>query len=116
MALKDLEPFSRRDLFGGHGEVRIWNLMGQQAAAPFTAVLWCALEAGGRVGSHHQQDDPEVVICLGGSGRATVDNQGYPLAEGTLVYLPLGSFVTIENQSADEPLRYLIVKAAAHRA
>ena len=57
-----------------------------------------------------------MVICLGGSGRATVDNQGYPLAEGTLVYLPLGSFLTIENQSADEPLRYLIVKAAAHRA
>lgn len=98
------------DLFGGRGEVRIWNLL-QQTAEPFQAVLSCELSPGGSVGRHQQQEFPELVIGVAGQGEATVDGQPARLESGDVVYLPLGAVLTIENRSADAPLSYLIVKA-----
>ena len=102
--------FLQADLFGGKGEVQIHDLLSGAAAPPFSAVLWCALEGGGSVGAHRQQHDPEVLIGLGGAGRAFVDDVPYALNEGDLVYLPLGSLLRLENLG-DEPLQYLIIKA-----
>ncbi|MCA9583535.1 MAG: cupin domain-containing protein [Myxococcales bacterium] len=102
---------TRVDLFGGQGEVRLWDLLGAAtAAAPFTTVLWCELAPGGRVGAHRQADDAELVIGLGGQGRAFVGDVEHALGEGAVVSLPLGAILRLENLG-DAPLRYLIVKA-----
>jgi quercetin dioxygenase-like cupin family protein len=105
------QPSVQVDLFGGRGEVRVWNLL-HQAAGPFTAALSCSLSPGGSVGRHLQEHFPELVIGVEGDGEATVDGRATPLAAGDVVYLPLGSILTIENRSTEAPLRYLIVKAA----
>ena len=100
----------RSELFGGRGEVRVWSLLDVEAD-PFTAVLSCELAPGGSVGPHVQEEFPEIVIGVEGHGEATVDARLHGLSSGDAVYLPLGSVLTIENRSPDEPLRYLIIKA-----
>jgi len=103
-------PDVRRDLFGGSGEVRVWNLQ-QGAADPFTAILSCELDAGGSVGRHVQQEFAEVVIGVHGSGEATVNEQRLPLGAGDVVHVPLGAVLSIDNRASQVPLRYLIIKA-----
>jgi quercetin dioxygenase-like cupin family protein len=103
-------PSVQVDLFGGRGEVRVWNLL-HHTAGPFMAVLSCALDPGGSVGRHLQEHFPELVIGVEGEGHASVDGQATRLSPGDVVYLPLGSILTIENRSNDAPLRYLIIKA-----
>jgi quercetin dioxygenase-like cupin family protein len=99
----------RRELFGGRGEVQVWSLL-EAAAEPFTVILSCELSAGGSVGNHVQQQYPEVVVGLGGRGQASVDGRVRPLGAGDVVHVPLGSVLALEN-SGEEPLRYLIIKA-----
>ena len=106
---KSCQAFTQSNLFGGHGTVNIWNLL-NTAAPPFSAVLWCELEAGGTVGKHRQQRDPEIVICLAGSGEAVVDDQRHTLVAGSMVYLPHGKALSLTN-SQSEPMYYLIIKA-----
>lgn len=43
---------ARAALFGGEGTVRVWDLGGRVGA--LSAVLFCELEPGGRVGRHVQ--------------------------------------------------------------
>jgi quercetin dioxygenase-like cupin family protein len=106
-------PDVRADLFGGSGSVRVWNLLARTTPpAPFTVVLACELDPGGRVGAHRQEHEPELVIGLAGRGRATVDGEPFPLEPHAVVALPLGAVLSIENLSLDEPLSYLILKAA----
>ena len=109
MTLDPARAHLRRDLFGGRGEVRVWNLGGQ--VPPFTAVLWCQLEAGGHVGAHRQETDDELVIVV--SGRATVHVDGTPHARGAggSVGLRLGALLAIGNDDPGAALDYLIVKA-----
>ena len=109
------QPDLRTALFGGRGTVKVWNLLGQGATPPFSAVLACELEPGGRVGVHVQQRDPEIIVGLGGNGVATVDDTPLPLVPGSAVYLPFGSRLSIDNSSADEALSYLIIKAEVAR-
>ena len=78
---------------------------------PFSAVLWCSLEANGDVGRHRQQDDPEIVIGISGEGVAQVGNREHALVCGTMVYLPLGQVLSIRNIHSTKPLVYLIIKA-----
>jgi len=101
--------FQRADLFGGTGTVTMWNIL-KQTQDPFSAALWCELEAGGVVGAHVQQRDPELVICLSGQGAATVNGNIHKLSTGELVSLPLGAVLSIRNEG-EEPLKYLIIKA-----
>ena len=91
--------------------MQVWNLLGRTAAPPFSAVLWCELEAGGRVGRHRQQQDPEIVLCMEGNGLVSVGRKKLPFNPGDMAYLPHGEVLGIENQSQDTPLRYLIIKA-----
>ena len=107
----DAPRFVRRDLFGGRGSVEVTDLWGALALDPFRAVLSCELEPGGSVGAHVQEAFPEIVIGIGGTGRALVDGVAQRLAPGDVVTLPLGSVLALENPGS-EPLRYLIVKAA----
>lgn len=102
-------PDVRRELFGGRGEVRVWNLLGA-AAEPFTALLSCELSVGGSVGRHLQQEFAEVVVGLEGRGEAWVDERAYSLAAGDVVHVPRGAVLALENRG-DAPLRYLIIKA-----
>jgi quercetin dioxygenase-like cupin family protein len=104
----------RTNLFGGTGGVLVHDLLGDRAADPFTAVLFCELDPGGSVGAHQQQAFPEIVIGLDGDGEATVDGATRPLVGGSVVHLPLGSALAIENKSQELPLRYLIVKARCY--
>ena len=100
-------------LFGGRGRVKVWDLMGATRVGPFVAVLACELEPLGLVGAHVQEGFAEIVIGSSGLGRAQVDGVAYELRPGAVVALPLGSVLSIENQSDSEPLAYLIVKAKA---
>jgi quercetin dioxygenase-like cupin family protein len=105
----------RPALFGGTGDVRVWNLLADHDAAPhpFTAVLSCELDPGGHVGRHVQQHFPEIVVGLSGEGEAFVDGEPAPLGEGDVVHLPLGSTLELRNRSSTAPLAYLIIKARA---
>lgn len=109
MTLDPARAHVRRDLFGGRGEVRVWNVGGQ--VPPFTAVLWCQLEAGGSVGAHRQETDDEVVIVVSGRARVQVDGVAHALGPGGSVGLTLGSLLAIANDDPVGALDYLIVKA-----
>lgn len=104
-------PFRRAALFGGKGEVLVWDLLGAERLHPFTAVLACELSAGGSVGRHVQSDFAEIVVFTEGEGRALVNGAPRDVGEGSVVPLPLGQTLAIENLALDRPLRYLIIKA-----
>ena len=104
-------PSRREALFGGKGEVLVWDLLGAARIAPFTAVLSCELAPGGRVGAHVQEHYPEIVVVIEGEGTAEVDGAPYDISPGCLIALPLGATLSITNGSEDLPLRYLIIKA-----
>lgn len=102
---------ARPALFGGEGTVRVWDLGGRVGA--LSAVLWCELEPGGRVGKHVQSHDDEVVVVLEGEAVIYVQGKAHACARGTAVPLALGQTLEIDNASPSEPVRYLIVKAKA---
>jgi quercetin dioxygenase-like cupin family protein len=104
-------PDRREALFGGVGEVLVWDLMGASPLPPFTAVLACELAPGGRVGTHRQEHYPEIVVVTEGEGTAELDGAACPIAVGSVLALPLGSTLSLANGSGEKPLRYLIVKA-----
>ena len=104
-------PFRQQDLFGGQGEVRIWDLFGTTHLPPFEAVLACELDPGGSVGAHRQATADELLVVLEGQATAGVDGEQRHLETGSLVALPLGSLMTLKNRDGERPLRYLIIKA-----
>ncbi len=104
-------PSVRKNLFGGNGEVLVWNLL-RGKAPPFEAVLSCQLEAGGHVGPHVQEEFDEIVVGLAGYGEARVDNKAQAFGPGAVVYLPLGSTLQLFNEAPDKSLDYLIIKAS----
>jgi quercetin dioxygenase-like cupin family protein len=110
------EPYRQRDLFGGHGEVLVWSLAGPEQLPSFSAVLACELEAGGSVGAHVQQEADEIVVITQGSGTARVDGEPQALTPGAVVWLPLGKQLALQNDSDENPLLYLIIKAAPRGA
>ena len=103
-------PWTRRELFNGSGAVQLWDLLGRAQAAPFSAALWCELEAGGRVGQHRQQAHPELIICLAGAGLAIVNEQQHKLQPGACVFLPFGALLSL-SAAEEGPMSYLIIKA-----
>ena len=108
----DVQVADRRaNLFGGSGEVLVWDLLAGNPEPPFSAVLACELAPGGDVGVHSQQRDPEIVICLAGAGTATVQGVARPMRPGSVAFLPFGHSLALRNGSATESLRYLIVKS-----
>lgn len=104
-------PSVRENMFGGTGQVLVWDLLGRTPAPPFTAVLSCELAEGGRVGRHVQQRDSEIVIGISGCGEAKVDDRTVQFGPGAVVFLPFGSRLELVNERTDAPLCYLIVKA-----
>jgi uncharacterized cupin superfamily protein len=106
-------PSRREALFGGSGEVLVWDLMGGAQFPPFAAVLACELAPGGRVGTHRQERCPEIVVVTEGEGSMELDGAAIAVSIGVTVALPLGSTLAIENRSREHPLRYLIIKAEA---
>lgn len=110
----DLDPARadrRPGLFGGAGTVAVWDLLRGCTAPPFSAVLACELDPGGSVGTHVQQRDAEIVVCLAGTGTAIVDGTPRPMRPGSVTYLPFGKSLALRNDGADAPLRYLIIKS-----
>ncbi|MDB5097921.1 MAG: hypothetical protein JWM80_2342 [Cyanobacteria bacterium RYN_339] len=106
--------FIHENLFGGAGQVTVWDLLGAQALDPFRAALACELAPGGRVGTHVQEAFPELVIFTGGQGAVEVDGVARAVAPGAVVALGLGMTLAIANVSVTDPLTYLIVKASKH--
>lgn len=100
----------REQLFGGQGAVRVWALAATPAL-PFTAVLACELEPHASVGAHVQEQYPEIVIGISGSGSVAVNGVERAFGPGSLVELELGQTLAISNATGAEPLRYLIIKA-----
>jgi quercetin dioxygenase-like cupin family protein len=105
---------ARRELFGGKNTVRVWDL--GALTPPFTAVLFCELEPGGRVGAHRQEHDDEVVVVVAGEAVLYVDGRAHGCVPGGAVALPRGSLLEIDNASVEAPVRYLIVKARSSPA
>ena len=99
----------RANLFGGEGAVRVWDLGARVGA--ISAVLFCELDALGRVGKHVQQRDDEVVIVVEGEGVIYVNGVAHPCVKGSAVPLAFGQTLEIDNASSEQVLRYLIVKA-----
>jgi len=106
------KPFVREALFGGEGEVRVWDLLAGHNAAPFTAVLSCELAPSGHVGRHRQDRWAEIVIVLEGEGYARVADVAQGIESGTVLHLPCGQTLELRNRSQTDPLRYLIIKSA----
>jgi len=106
-------PEKRSNLFGGHGDVLIWNLMGARQMVPFSALMLCELSAGGTVGSHVQQTSHEMLLVVDGEGEATVGKTTHPLQPHVVIHLPLGETLALKNTSPNAGLRYLIIKARA---
>jgi quercetin dioxygenase-like cupin family protein len=104
-------PDRREALFGGTGEVLVWDLMERPVLRPFTAVLACELAPGGRVGTHVQEHYAEIVVVTEGEGTAELDGVACPITMGAVLALPLGSTLSLANRSSAQPLRYLIIKA-----
>lgn len=104
----------RERLFGGQGAVRVWSLVAMPLL-PFTAVLACELEPHASVGAHVQEQYPEIVVGVSGSGRVAVNGVERAFAAGSVVELELGQTLAISNAAGSEPLCYLIIKAAATR-
>ena len=103
---------TREHLFGGVGAVRIWNCLPPNSTDPFKAALWCELDPGGSVGRHRQTAYPEVILCVGGAGRAVIGDTTHVLVRGTLVHLPLGTSLSLHNDREDASLEYVIIKAS----
>ncbi|HEX6764009.1 MAG TPA: cupin domain-containing protein [Polyangiaceae bacterium] len=99
----------RRELFGGTGTVRVWDL--GPTPPPFTAALFCQLDPGGQVGEHVQATDQEIIVVVAGEAVLYVDGRPRGCVPGDAVGLPLGSTLAIDNASSTEPVRYVIVKA-----
>ena len=104
----------RPQLFGGKGSVATWNCLPKSATGPFTAALWCTLEPGGSVGSHHQPSDAEIVLCIDGEGEISVGNNTHTFQRGELVYVPVGESLSIHNRCDKQGLHYAIIKARVH--
>ena len=104
--------YRQQDLFGGSGEVLVWDLWGRRELAPFRAVLACELAPGATVGAHVQQECPEIVVFTSGEGRVEVNGEGLAVSAGLVVPLALGSVLAIANTSTDQHLHYMIIKAA----
>jgi quercetin dioxygenase-like cupin family protein len=111
MTIPFRNPERRERLFEGEGWVLVEALAGG-LCAPFTTALLCELSAAGRVGAHVQQADSEIVIGLEGEAVLYVDERAHAVAPGVVVALPLGSQLSIDNASIDQPFRYLIIKAS----
>ena len=107
---RNLPHDMRTALFGGQGTVRVWSLV-SRPALPFTAVLACELEPEGSVGAHVQEQYPEIVIAVSGTGSVQVNGVQRAFDAGSVVELLLGQTLAISNLSGTEPLRYLIIKA-----
>lgn len=103
-------PERRDHLFGGEGFVLVESLRGA-LCAPFSAALLCELSPGGQVGAHVQQSDSEIVIGLAGEAVLYVNDRPFPVVPGSVVALPFGHQLAIDNASISEPFRYLIIKA-----
>ena len=95
--------------------MQVWSLLGQHQLPAFSAVLSCELEAGGSVGAHLQQVADEIVVVTEGMGTARVNGAEQTLRAGTVVWLPLGAQLELQNDSDSDPLLYLIIKAAPAR-
>lgn len=104
------EPFVQEGLFGGVGQVLVWDLMRGAALPPFSEVLACQLAPGGRVGCHRQEHASEIVIVTAGQGLARVNQVEQAIQAGSLVLLPLGASLELENTSLSQWLDYVIVK------
>ena len=111
---RNLPHAVRHELFGGQGAVRVWALTATPAL-PFTAVLACELEPAGSVGAHVQEQYPELVIGISGSGTVKVNDVPVAFGAGHVVELAQGHTLAISNGSNLEPLRYLIIKAQGAR-
>ena len=109
MSLDKCNSFSQTDLFGGQGEVKVWNLISGRKMPPFSAALWCELEPFGTVGRHRQQRDPEVILCISGKGKATIGKHQHPMEKGSFLYIPFGASLALENLG-EEVLIYAIIK------
>ena len=53
------------------------------------------------------------MLCVGGTGRAVIGETSHTLARGDGVYLPLGASLSLYNESDEDALEYVIIKAEA---
>lgn len=104
-------PSRHEVVFGGQGELLVWPLLsGENILYPFASVTALELASGASVGPV-KVELPEIVIVTDGVGSLCRDGNTHSLAIGSVVEVPQGATLSIDNSASQEPLRYLIVKA-----
>jgi quercetin dioxygenase-like cupin family protein len=104
-------PSRHERVFGGQGELLVWPLLsGENILSPFASVTALELAPGASVGPV-KVDLPEIVVVTDGVGSLCRDENKHSLAIGSVVEVPQGATLSIDNSASPEPLRYLIVKA-----
>ena len=56
---------------------------------------------GGGVGEHVNDEVDVIWVGVSGSGRVEVDGEEYPLANGTMVFVPRGAKRSVRSMSED---------------
>ena len=106
-------PIRREAVFGGAGELLIWNLIEGTPQAPFASAAACQLAPGGHIGEFKEERNPELIIVIEGKGTALVNGSAKGLSEGDSLQIEVGATLALKNDSAEVPLRYLVVKGNA---
>lgn len=57
----------------------------------------------------HKHDIEHGMYCLSGRGAMVISGVRYPVKPGTAVFVPAHEWHYVENDSADEDLRYIII-------
>ena len=76
---------------------------------PHSQLVVMSLNPGEEIGQETHQDTDQFIRVEAGSGKAILDGQEYPLADGSALVIPAGAEHNVVNTSATEPLKLYTV-------
>ena len=76
---------------------------------PHSQLVVMALNPGEEIGQETHPDTDQFIRVEAGSGKAILDGQEYPLADGSALVIPAGTEHNVVNTSATEPLKLYTV-------
>ena len=76
---------------------------------PHSQLVVMSLNPGEEIGQETHPDTDQFIRVEAGSGKAILDGQEYPLADGSALVIPAGAEHNVVNTSATEPLKLYTV-------